>query len=322
MLTGFDYARPEDPRSNSVLDRLAEVLDPAYVAPECQNRPQRMSRASDVYAAGVIAFQVLTGELPFASSTDQHQRGSALPSGPMTAAGLPQPLIDLLRRMCAQAARPRRRRHRPPKRWRPPPWRAPSGHGRAAADYRNLPEGYQLTRKYTVQRKIGSGTFGTVYQVYDSLADADRAVKIVDRDPNSPVARLQQEYRILLVLPPHPNVVRVESADYLDGQDVPYLVFEYLDGQDVSDLVKEPRARPRRHHLARHRCRVRPGVPARQRRLPLRHQAEQPAVDRPGLQDHRLQRGRAVVFKHVQGRRRCATRRRTSAASGRRARRS
>ena len=34
-------------------------------------------------------------------------------------------------------------------------------------------------------------------------------------------------------------MVRVESADYLDGQDVPYLVFEYLDGKDVGDLVKE-----------------------------------------------------------------------------------
>ena len=97
MLTGFDYARPEDPRSNSVLDRLAKVLDPAYVAPECQNLPQAMSRASDVYAAGVIAYQVLTGELPFSSTTDQHQRASALPTGPMQAAGLPRSLIDLLR---------------------------------------------------------------------------------------------------------------------------------------------------------------------------------------------------------------------------------
>ena len=34
-------------------------------------------------------------------------------------------------------------------------------------------------------------------------------------------------------------MVRVESADYLDGGDVPYLVFEYLDGKDVSDLVKD-----------------------------------------------------------------------------------
>jgi serine/threonine protein kinase len=240
MLTGFDYARPEDPRSNSVLDRLSEVLDPAYVAPECQNRPEAMSRASDVYAAGVIAYHVLTGELPFTSSTDQHQRGSALPSGPITAAGLPQPLTDLLRRMCARSPEARPTAAQAVETLASAMGGAPSARrAEPRADYRNLPEGYRLTRKYTVQRKIGSGTFGTVYQVYDSLADADRAVKIVDGDPNSPVARLQQEYRILLLLPPHPNVVRVESADFLEGGDVPYLVFEYLDGQDVSDLVKD-----------------------------------------------------------------------------------
>jgi hypothetical protein len=98
--------------------------------------------------------------------------------------------------------------------------RAPEGR----ADYRNLPEGYQLTRKYTVLRKIGGGTFGVVYQVYDNLADADRAVKIVDRDRDSNIARLAQEYRTLLALPPHPNVD---------------LVFEDLDGKDVGELVKD-----------------------------------------------------------------------------------
>ena len=238
MLTGFDYARPEDPRSNSVLDRLAKVLDPAYVAPECQNLPQAMSRASDVYAAGVIAYQVLTGELPFSSTTDQHQRASALPTGPMQAAGLPQSLIDLLRRMCALSPQAR-----------PPAAEALEAlaegdasrsprRPRSGTYYRSLPEGYQLTRKYTVQRKIGSGSFSAVYQVYDNLADADRAVKIVDRDRESPVERLRQEYSILRSLPPHPNVVGVENADYLDGGDVAYLVFEYLEGRDVSDLVK------------------------------------------------------------------------------------
>ncbi|HUZ54267.1 MAG TPA: protein kinase [Streptosporangiaceae bacterium] len=238
MLTGFDYARPEDSRSHSVLDRLAEVLDPAYLAPECQNRPQRMSRASDVYAAGVMAYQVLTGELPFASSTDQHQRGSALPAGPMAVAGLAQPVIDLLWRMCAQSPEARPSAAESLEALATAGVAQPPRRPERRADYRNLPEGYQLTRKYTVQRKIGSGSFGTVYQVYDGLADADRAVKIVDWDRDSPVERLRQEYHILLSLSLHPNVVRVESADYLDGGDVPYLVFEYLDGKDVSGLVK------------------------------------------------------------------------------------
>jgi serine/threonine protein kinase len=238
MLTGFDYARPEDPRANTVVTRLADAVDPLFVAPECQNRPQNMSRASDVYAAGVVAYYLLTGELPFASSTEQHDRGSELPSGPLAAAGISPPVTKLLRLMCAssQSARPTAAQA----------LEQLSALGTAPApapvtqrpDYRNLPEGYQLTRKYTVQRRVGTGTFGAVYQVYDNLAGADRAVKIVDRDRESLIERLRQEYQVLLRLPPHPNVVRVESADYLDG-DVPYLVFEYLDGQDVGDLVRD-----------------------------------------------------------------------------------
>ncbi|MGH3847032.1 MAG: methylation-associated defense system protein kinase MAD6, partial [Pseudonocardiaceae bacterium] len=196
MLTGFDYARPEDPRSpsQSVFNRLAGALDPAYVAPECQNQPQRMSKASDVYAAGVIAFQVLTGELPFATTTDQQQRSSVLPSGPMAAAGLAQSLIDLLRRMCAREPDARPSAAEAQEAFTAAAMTRPPVRPERQADYRNLPEGYQLTTKFTVQRRIGGGSFGVVYQVYDNLAGADRAVKIVDRDRVSPVGRLQQEY--------------------------------------------------------------------------------------------------------------------------------
>jgi serine/threonine protein kinase len=239
MLTGFDYARPEDPRSHTVAHRLAEVLDPAYVSPECQNRPQQMSRASDVYAAGVITYQVLTGELPFASTTDQHERGSVLPAGPLDSAGVPGHVADLLRRLCTYSPAARLSAAEALEALAPPGAARPTRTDGRRPDYRNLPEGYQLTRKYTVSCRIGSGTFGAVYQVYDNLASADRAVKIVDRDRESPVERLRQEYEVLLSLPPHPNVVKVENADYLDGGDVPYLVFEYLDGQDVSHLVKD-----------------------------------------------------------------------------------
>src|SRR5262249_41852045 len=42
----------------------------------------------------------------------------------------------------------------------------------------------------------------------------------------------------LLRIPPHPNVVKVIDADYLDGGGPPYLVFEYLEGTDVKELIE------------------------------------------------------------------------------------
>jgi len=69
VLTGFDYAKP-GPRDYTVAHELHNILDAHYVAPECQERPDRMTAASDVYSAGVIAYQLLTGELP--TSADAH----------------------------------------------------------------------------------------------------------------------------------------------------------------------------------------------------------------------------------------------------------
>jgi serine/threonine protein kinase len=245
LLTGFDYARPEGPREQSVVHQLAEILDPAYVAPECQARAQAMTRASDVYAAGIIAFRLLTGELPFATSVEQFEKGSELPEEVMRSADLGPGLSDLLRRMCSRApsARPtavealgvltRATRQSPPSSVRnlsPRP------------DYRNLPQDFQLTRKLTVRRRLGKGnggSFATAYQVYDSLAGEDRVAKIVHRDRESVVERLRLEYKTLRFLPPHRGVVKVEEADFLDGGEIPYLLLEYVPGREVSELVRE-----------------------------------------------------------------------------------
>ncbi|GGS70292.1 hypothetical protein GCM10010156_31410 [Planobispora rosea] len=90
MLTGFDYAKPGS-RPHTVVNELPNVLDTHYVAPECRARPDLMTPASDVYAAGVIAFQLLTGSLPPAGPDAEPADG--------TADGVAPEVMDLLRRM-------------------------------------------------------------------------------------------------------------------------------------------------------------------------------------------------------------------------------
>ncbi|MFF3442565.1 NERD domain-containing protein [Streptosporangium sp. NPDC002721] len=87
MLTGFDYAKP-GPRAHTVANELPNILDTHYAAPECQAMPERMTAASDVYAAGVIAFQLLTGKLPPVTPDAEPAPGEA-----------PVEVMDLLRRM-------------------------------------------------------------------------------------------------------------------------------------------------------------------------------------------------------------------------------
>ncbi|MCX4687094.1 protein kinase [Kitasatospora purpeofusca] len=250
LLSEFDYARPDGPREVTVADRLDSVLDEHYVAPEAQARSGHLTPAADVYAAGVIAYQLLTGELPFETATDQAEKGSVLPRAELERAGVDRIAATTLQRMCeltpsrrpqaADALRELRRALsgtaggvRSPGHITPPP--SPD----QRVDYRHLPDGFKLTAKYTVVKRLGGGKFGAVYQVFDDLASTYRVVKIITRDPESLVDRLRQEYQALQSLPPHPHVVQVVEANYIDGTKYPYLAFPYVDGRDVGQLVSE-----------------------------------------------------------------------------------
>lgn len=249
MLTGFDYARVAGPRDHTVAGELAETDDAPYLAPECHNTPEKRGPASDLYAAGVIAFQLFTGDLPFASSTEQFDRRSALPMSELRSAGVDEAVVHVLQRLCAfdprdrpsagEALRDLIRVIGGPTRGTPEK-RAKDGGD--PEFYRDLPEHHQLTRKYTIRKRLGTpGTFGVAYRVYDVLARTDRALKLVLKDRESVLERLQHEYQILLNLPAHPHVVAVRDADFLPGSDIPYLVFDYVPGNPLSQLLSADR---------------------------------------------------------------------------------
>src|SRR3954453_10042893 len=83
-----------------VLDAHASA-DNAYLAPEALESPTKMTDKADIYAVGVIGFEMLTGHLPFGSVTEQVKAGGSLPDTDLEQADVPAPLRHWLSLLCA-----------------------------------------------------------------------------------------------------------------------------------------------------------------------------------------------------------------------------
>jgi serine/threonine protein kinase len=246
-LTGFDFARAGTERSHTIAEQIVDELDTHYLAPECHDHPEAASPASDVFAAGLVFYELFMGEKPFADAADLRQRKAVFPERPASqVAELPDGMRAWLQALCAFAPRERPSATEAVAELdrivtaRRPSAPSPQNGGEGAPDYHNLPKGYALTRKYVVQERLGKpGAFGVVYKVFDTLADADRALKLILHDRHSTTERLKKEYRTLRYhLPPQEHVVKVIDADFLPGDGPPFLVFEFLDGLDVGEMIE------------------------------------------------------------------------------------
>jgi len=72
---------------------------PAYMAPEMFDG--RLDPRTDVYAIGVMCYELLTGRLPFDGDRDElrmNHRFAPLPRGPLRCAGVPEAVIGLIHR--------------------------------------------------------------------------------------------------------------------------------------------------------------------------------------------------------------------------------
>jgi serine/threonine protein kinase len=254
-ITDFDFAKPGENRSLSIAADIVDLVEKAYVAPEAFREPGAASSASDIFSAGVIIYELFTGERPFAGEpTTVWDRVGEFLSKPSALRPELNDAFDVwLQSLCAFDE------HK-----RPPAPNALAALNallqpvalQAAvpveasdfelnevsddqADYLNLPAGYRLTRKFIIEKKLGRGSFGVVYKVIDTLGDVARTVKLIVSDRHSTLDRLKQEYRHLVHIPEHPHVVRVLDADVIPGRDIPFLVFEYVEGSDVGDMIQE-----------------------------------------------------------------------------------
>lgn len=251
-VTGFDFARVGKNRTSTIAGQIVDDLDPAYQAPECFKDPTQASIASDLYAAGLIFYELLTGELPFESVDQMMEADGKFPMKPSEhKPDLPGGFDEWLQKFCefdpeerhASAAIARKELDdlilpEAKKEATETAGGAAAAAQPLPADLTDLPQDFILVDRFRIQKKLGSGGFGVAYKVFDSMGDVVRVIKLVTKDRHSVYERLRREYKTLTNLPDHPHVVKVIWADRMaDAAQTPYIVFEYVEGLDVSDLI-------------------------------------------------------------------------------------
>ncbi|MFF4026358.1 protein kinase [Nocardia elegans] len=268
MITGFDYAKTAQRRTHTVGYEAHANADNTYLAPEAIVDPAKMGAKSDIYALGVIGFELFTGHPPFNSITSQVRVQGILPEHDLVQADVPPQLQHWLELLCAAnpddrpTAKEALRRlhlavgevHRPKRRVgtsdtgnspgaMPSMGPAPDPDPRRDPEFwRNLDRDYLLGTKYLVKARLGKpGASGVAYRVYDSMRNIDRVVKLILSDPADPKEQARREGRVLDRLrgSSHPNVVEMVDVDQLPPPyPYPYLVFEYVEGKDLGEVIR------------------------------------------------------------------------------------
>lgn len=64
-LVNFDCARMDDGNLQTIATRIGRYLDERYVAPEVWENPKYASQASDLFALGILLFEIMAGHPPY-----------------------------------------------------------------------------------------------------------------------------------------------------------------------------------------------------------------------------------------------------------------
>src|SRR5262249_4231406 len=155
-----------------------DFLNRNYIAPECLGEMGDVKTASDVFSAGLIIYEMVTGEKPFDSPTELVDRGSVFKTPPSVGGikvrhDLPIGFDEWLQSLCRFNWSER-----------------PTAHDALASlerlldmseessstatpqpqDYSNLPTGTLLDGIYQAQERLGKpGAFGIAYKVIDTF---------------------------------------------------------------------------------------------------------------------------------------------------------
>jgi serine/threonine protein kinase len=248
-LSAFDYARVGQNRQSTIAGEVVDDLDTRFQAPEAYRDPANATALSDLFSAGLIFYEMLTGEPAFASTEQMVDAEAIFAVKPSELKpDLPAGLDEWLQKLCAfnpvdrfpdaaHALHELSSLFTPAEDAGATTVNTNEEQAAPPGDLYDLPRDFVLAGRFHIQERLGEpGGFAVAYKVYDNLGDVVRVLKLVTRDRHSVYERLKREYQTLNRIPRHQNVVEVLWADRLPDE-TPYILFEYVDGLDVERQI-------------------------------------------------------------------------------------
>jgi eukaryotic-like serine/threonine-protein kinase len=109
---------------------------------------------------------------------------------------------------------------------------------RVPMNWNDALENVLIDNRYRVQKRLGSGGMGTVYEAVDVVLDRSVAVKVGhDGASSTEIERFLREARIMAALD-HPHIVRVLNLGQI-GRGRPYMIMELLRGRTFSRIAED-----------------------------------------------------------------------------------
>jgi serine/threonine protein kinase len=232
VVTDFGLARVAAASPGGLTDPGVVLGTTGYMAPEQAEGQSDLTAAADIYALGVVLFEMVTGAWPFVSATRATTAAMRLRKRPPRAREL---VTGVDPRWDAAIARCLERR--PADRFASAEEVAAAlAAGESSSSESPAPvEPGERIGDYRIDRRIGEGGMGTVYEATNTVIQKKVALKILQTAGAGAVERFLREARAACQIG-HPNIVDVVSFGRMsDGR--AYIVMELLVGENLEQRL-------------------------------------------------------------------------------------